>query len=158
MNWRLPRFSAKSYFLGGLFLFVFFWFFKAGIDAKNMDLIPAVISGFWLGLLYGSSIWVGGLVRYVYHKYIDKRALLIIEVYERHLEGNFVRFYNTKEIERKIDQLTHTLNPKKVDLHYYADQKRIIIDYKGGIGTRTEIFTKLMNFFDTKINLETLKF
>lgn len=152
MKLKLPQYSPKSYILSGLIGALILWFLMGLINSRTMEVLPAIVQGFWQGLLLGGSpVWLGGLLRYIYNKFINKKPYLIVKVYNSHFEGVIKRFDDKMNIESRINQLKYSLNPEKVDLHYYSEKKNIKIDYNGGIETRTEIFTKLMNFFDTQI-------
>ncbi|MEJ2248587.1 MAG: hypothetical protein P8Y70_13185 [Candidatus Lokiarchaeota archaeon] len=148
MKGSLNVYSPKSYFIGGFIGFFIFWFFTGLINFQDKNLVPSIISSLLISLIFGAlPIWLGGLIRYLYYK-----PILIITVYNSHLEGKFKRISNKEKLKGKVSQLKYTLNPKEVDFYYYSEDQHIKIDYSGDIASRTEIFAKLMNFFKIEVN------
>ncbi len=154
MKWKLIKNSPESYVLWGFIGFFVTWLLAGVLYSTRLDFIQVIIKGFWQGLIFGGvPVWLAGLIKY---KFLYKKPLVVVKAYNGHIEGEIQYFKDEENIESRINKLKYSLNLEKVDLYFYSEQDKLKIDYKGGIETRTEIFTKLMNFFDTQIKFKEL--
>lgn len=120
-----------------------------------MDIIPAIFQGFWRGLIFGGSpVWLAGLIKY---KFLYNQPLVELKVYNGHIEGEIQYFKKEENLESRIKKLANQLDHEKLEFHYNRDEKRIIIDYEGGIEVRIEIFNTFRTLFNINIKLEKLK-
>jgi hypothetical protein len=155
MKWKPFKDSPESYVLWGFIGFFVIWVLAGFLYSTRLDIISAIFQGFWRGLIFGGSpVWLAGLIKY---KLLYGEAFVVLNAYNGRIEGEIQYFKNEEKLESRIKKLANKLDQEKLEFHYNRDEKRIAIDYTGGIEVRTKIFNTFRTLFKIDIKLEKLK-
>jgi hypothetical protein len=155
MKWKPFKDSPESYVLWGFIGFFVIWVLAGLLYSTRLNIISAIFQGFWRGLIFGGvPVWLAGLIKY---NFLSKKPFVVLKAYNGHIEGEIQYFKKEENLESRIKKLADQLDEEKLELQYNRDEKRIIIDYTGGIEVRTKIFNTFRTLFNIDIKLEKLK-